>query len=207
MLKRSILIIGVFAFALIVLFISIFNSSAIKYPSSKLQEQPLDCLNVPEINYSLPYAGRILPDSPLWKLKALRDKVWFSVTASQIRRAELALLFSDKRLVMSRILYERGEYDIAISTFTKAEKYLIIAVNEENEARSKGLNTDDFLIKLANASLKHIEIAEELIQYVPEDVKPFISKNEVYAKNAYEASKNALYSRGIVPPKDPFNGD
>ncbi len=207
MFKKILLILAVVLFALAILFVSIFNSSAIKYPSSQLKEQNLDCLDIPKVDYILPYAGKILPDSPLWKLKALRDRIWFGVTASQIRRAELALLFSDKRLVMSQILYEKGEYDIAISTFTKAEKYLIIAAEEEKKAREQGLNTDDFLIKFANSALKHKEIAEGLINFVPEDVKPFISKTEIYADEAYNFAKDALYSRGIVPPKNPFNGE
>lgn len=207
MLKRTLLILGVLMLASAILFISIFNSSAIKYPSSNLGEQTENCFDVPEIDYVLPHAGKILPDSPFWKLKAIRDRIWFSATASQTRRAELALLFADKRLVMSRVLYERGEYDVAISTFTKAEKYLLVAAEQEKKARDQGLNTDDFLVRLAKSSLKHTETAEELMQFVPEDVKPFILKTEVYARETYKTARDALYSRGIVPPKDPFNRD
>ena len=40
----------------------------------------------------------------------------------------------------------------------------------------------------------------------PEDIKPGIVKSEDYAKNTYKSSRDALSSRGISPPKDPFNG-
>lgn len=207
MLKKALLITGVLVFAFSIFFVSIFNSSAIKYPSSQLAEQKIDCGEIPKVDYVLPYTGKILPDSPFWKIKALRDRIWFGVTASPLRRAELALLFADKRLVMSQILFSKGEYDVAISTFTKAEKYLLISVSQEKKARSRGVNTDVFLTKLEMASLKHTEVAEEWIGYLPEDVKPYISKNEMYAENVYKEVRDMLYSRGLPVVKDPFNRD
>ncbi|KKR63366.1 MAG: hypothetical protein UU02_C0026G0009 [Candidatus Woesebacteria bacterium GW2011_GWA1_40_43] len=100
--KNFLLVAAIFIFAFAVLFISIFDSSAINYPVSQSPYQPLVGSKAPEINYHLPYSGNVLPDSPLWPLKALRDKVWIGVTTSHLRRAELALLFSDKRLVMTQ---------------------------------------------------------------------------------------------------------
>lgn len=207
MLKKVLLITGFLIFAFSIFFVSVFNSSAIKYPSSKLAEQIINCDEIPQVQYVLPYAGKILPDSPLWKIKALRDRIWFGVTASPLRRAELALLFADKRIVMSQILFDKGEYDVAVSTYTKAEKYLLVAVAEEKKARSRGINTDNYLIKLEMSSLKHTEIAERWIEYLPEDIKPFISKTEIYAEDSYKEAVNALYSRGLPVVKDPFNRD
>lgn len=207
MLKKALLVAGVLIFAFSIFFVSIFNSSAIKYPSSQLAEQRINCGEIPKVDYVLPYTGKILPDSPLWKIKALRDRVWFDVTASPLRRAELALLFADKRLVMSQMLFDKEQYDVAVSTYTKAEKYLLVAVGEEKKARNRGINTDSFLIKLEMASLKHTEIAEGWKSYLPEDIKPFISKTQIYAENSYKEAINALYSRGLPVLKDPFNRD
>jgi hypothetical protein len=100
-------------------------------------------------------------------------------------------------------LFKKGEGEIAFSTFTKGEKYLAIATEEEAIARRDGVNTDVFLVKLATASLKHLELIEDLIQLAPEDAKPLIVKNESYAKDSYEAARNALNSRGLPVPKDP----
>ncbi len=202
--KKYILALGVFAIAFVVLLISIFYSSAIIYPVSDTLPQTNPESGEPTINYTLPYAGKVLPDSPLWPLKALRDKVWFGITTSHIRRAQLALLFADKRLVMSQKLFEKGRPEIATSTFTKAEKYLPIAVEEESIARSQGINTDDFLVQLATAALKHKEVAEDLIYLAPENARPFIISTGTCADNAYEMARNALNSRGIPAPKNPF---
>lgn len=207
MLKKTLLILGVFSVALIILLISIFDSSAITYPISHTLPQTNSEAREIIINYSLPYAGEVLPDSPLWKLKALRDKVWFTITTSHIRKAQLALLFADKRLVMSKILFEKGKSEVAVATFTKGEKYLPIAVEEEKIARKQGVNTNDFLQQLAIAALKHKEVAEGLIELAPDDARPLIISAEVYAEDTYKAARDALYSKDLPVPKNPFDRD
>jgi hypothetical protein len=193
-----------FAVAFVILFVSIFNSSAITYRLSGIPPESASGPKVPEIDYVLPYTGSILPDSPLWGLKALRDKVWFALTSSHLRRAQLALLFADKRLAMSQVLFGRKEPDVAMSTFEKGEKYLPIAVSEEALARGEGADTSTFLSKLAMSALKHMEVAEDLIQLAPEDGKPLIIEMEKYADNTFEAASNTLKLKGLPIPKNPF---
>ena len=205
--KKIILVVGICALAFVILFISIFDSSSITYSLSKAPNQPIDGPNVPEISYTLPYTGRVLPDSPFWGLKALRDKVWFGITSSHLRRAQLALLFADKRIVMSVKLFEKGEPEIAVSTYTKGEKYLAIAVDEELLARTAGMDTSSFLERLATSALKHKQISEDLMRLAPEDARPLIAKTENYAEDAFEAARNALNSKGLPVPNNPFDGE
>ena len=137
----------------------------------------------------------------------MRDRIWYIVTRSPLKRAELALLFSDKRLILSKSLFEIKKPDIALSTLTKGEKYLELAVNQEKVAREKGIDTSEFLARFAMASLKHRQVIEEILILAPEDAKPEIVKMEDYSKNAYKAARDALNSKGIASPKDPFDGD
>jgi hypothetical protein len=197
----------IFVVAFAVLFISIFESSVITYPSVTGSPSPSAGTNNPGIEYPLPKEGNILPDSPFWKLKALRDRVWFEMTLSHLRKAQLALLFADKRIVMSQTLFERGESEIAFQTFTKAEKYLPIAVEQEKIARTQGTDTNEFLMQLTLASLKHREITEHLIQLAPESMRPLIVQTEMYANNTYETTKKLLESKGLAYPKNPFIGE
>lgn len=205
--KKNILAFGIFIVAFVILFISIFDSSSITYSFANTPPQPFSESKESKINYILPYAGRVMPDSPLWGLKALRDKVWFGITTSPLRRAQLALLFADKRLVMAEAMFKKGEPEVAMLTYLKGERYLPIAFEQEKIARSRGLNTDAFLQRLALASLKHKEVSEYLVEIAPENVKPMIISTEVYAENTYEDAKNALISRGLTPPNNPFIGD
>ena len=155
----------------------------------------------------LPYPGQILPDNWLWYVKAARDRVQYLITTDPLKKADLALLFSDKRLSASLILFQNKKPDLAVSTLTKGEKYLELAATDEETARKAGMNTNDFLVKLANASLRHRQVIEEQIMpLTPEDIKPEVVKAEDYSKNTYKSCRDVLGSKGIVPPKDPFNG-
>ena len=164
-------------------------------------------VDMAEINYVFPFAGSVLPDNPLWKLKAARDRVWYTITSSPLRKAELALLFADKRLVSAKTLLEKGKLDIAISTITKGEKYLETATNQEIIARAQGYDTSLFLNKLATSSLKHREVMEKMMPFLPEEGKPLIVKTEDYSKNAYNAAMCALNSKGLPVPNYPFDRD
>lgn len=208
MLKKLLLVSSVFAFAFAILSISILQSTSISYSfTAQTSESPVLGIEAPEINYQMPFEGRVLPDSPFWVLKAARDRIWFLITSSPSRKAELALLFSDKRLVSAQTLFKNKKPDIAISTLIKGEKYLEIAVAQESIARSQGFDTSTFLARLAVASLRHRQIIESLMPLVPEDGKPLVIKTEDYSKNSYKAAKEALNSKGLLVPINPFDGD
>lgn len=208
MLRKYLYGLAVFVLAFVILSVSVFESSSISYAfTSSPVPTAKPTNNIPEIDYTFVYPGKTRPDSPFWSLKALRDKLLYTFTTNPLKKAELALLFSDKRLQDSKTLLEDKKPDLAISTLGKGEKYLELAVSEEGIARSKGIDTKDFLIKLASASLKHRQIIESLFSLLPEDGKPTVNKTEDYSKNSYNSSRDALNSLGVVAPKNPFDGN
>lgn len=190
-----------------ILLVSIFKAASLYYNFSPSPKTLAQATQEIDINYPLPYPGRILPDHPLWPLKALRDKLWLDLSVSPTRKAELALLFADKRLVSSRILFERGKPEIAFSTLTKGEKYLEEALILEIQNRAKGLDTKEFLGRYVNSALKHREVINEILLIAPEDARPEIIKMENYSKDAYKSSRDNLNSLGLPSPENPFNGD
>ena len=158
-----------------------------------------------EIGYVLPYPGRVLPDSPIWFMKALRDKVWMGSTTNIMRKAELSLLFADKRLSASYELFKNEKPLLALTTLTKAEKYLESASAIEKKERGKGEDTKSFLLTLAKASLKHREVIENMLTIVPDDIKPEVIKAGDYPKNVYKECRDALQSQGVSAPENPFD--
>ena len=207
MLKRIAVVLSTFFLAFFILSFSVFRAASIPHVFSASPTPTPSKVQEDKIDYELAYPGGVLPDSSVWFLKALRDKVWYLSTFNSSRKAELLLLFADKRLASAKILFAKGKTEIAFSTLSKAEKYLERAQKEEEGNRKKGVDTNDFLIKLANASLKHHEEIENILVSVPDDVKPEVIKLEDYADNSYKASRDALNSLGIPAPKSPFDGD
>jgi len=213
MFKKSILVVSTLLFACFILIASLLRASSTSY--SFYEEENLSYLqnleskngngeeNV-EIEYFFPYPGRILPDNSFYFLKALRDKFWFLLVANPNKKAEILLLFADKRLVSSRILFEKGKPNIAFSTLTKAEKYLEEASLKNEENRRTGLDTTSFDLKIATASLKHWEEIKNLVNLAPEETKPEMIKLILYPKKVYELSRDGLLSKNIIPPYNPF---
>lgn len=202
--KNSLLFsIPAFIFGFAILFISVLRTASVKPDFSVTATSSYTESNI--IPYTLVYPGKILPGSPLWFLKAARDQIWLIVTTNEGRKAELKLLFADKRLAMALSLIEKGDFENGYSTLSKAEKYLEQASIQEMKNREKGMNTSEFLITLSYASLKHQEILRSLVESSSNEVRPFLIKLEDYPKKTYEEAMHALNEKGKQVPKNPFD--
>ena len=208
MLRRFLAVLSTFVFAIGILATSIFQSASVtqsfdfQYEANGNGE---GLKQKKEIVYHLAYPGKVLPDHPLWPLKVVRDKLWLLFSTNSGRKAELNLLFSDKRLVSSKMLFEKDKPELAISTLIKAENYLLEATRLEKIDRDDGSDTTEFLKRLLTASLKHREVMEEILIIAPEDAKPEIIKVERYCKEVYEKTRDALFAKGLTPQENPFD--
>lgn len=209
MYKRILIVASTLVFAFAILFTSILRTASVKYVFSQetnIQEEEQES-EVVEIDYVLPYPGRISPDSPFWPIKALRDRLWLLLTSNPSRKAELKLLFADKRIAMSKALFEKDKSEIAFSTLTKAEKYLEEACIIEKEIRQKGIDTSEFLTVLSKASLKHRQMIDEILTIAPEDARPGIKRTQDYSKETYNETRNALQEKGLPAVENPFESE
>lgn len=177
MLKKIIPILAVLSFAVWILFTSLsqvttyklsFAAAGLKYAVSATPVPTIT--SQPQIEYFLAYPG-VLPDSPLYKIKMLRDKVWLWLTTDVVRKAELFLLYADKRIGAGKVLVEGNQVPLGISTLTKGVKYLERAIEQTKEAKTKGKKVDSLEKNIKNASLKYEEILVGLLEKVNSDGK------------------------------------
>jgi hypothetical protein len=116
--------------------------------------------------YELPYPG-ILPDHPLYFVKAARDRGLEITTRDPVKKAELYLLLSDKRFRMGMLLEQKGKEKLAISTFSKGEKYFLKIPDLLIEAKEQGGEpSGELILKLKQSNAKHAEILEEYMKRV-----------------------------------------
>jgi len=151
-------------FGLAVLLMSIFsvaNPQSV-YPAEEVLAKVAGPVSV-RVEYYLPYPG-ILPDSSLYRLKALRDKVRLVLTFGQEAKAEKELLFADKRIGAAAALIEGGKVSLGVSTATKAEKYLESAVKRIIALQRGGHDVKSMLGILTKATAKHIEVLETMME-------------------------------------------
>lgn len=195
------------ALAFVILSVSLFESASVKHVFGASITGTNQNAKDFQVDYYLPFPGNILPDSPLWGVKALRDFSWYQLTQDSLKRAEIALLFSDKRIGASKILFDKKNPDVGLTALTKSEKYLEVAFQDEETARKRGADTSSFLTKYSLAALKHRQLIDQILQGAPENAKPAIIQTQDYSKNAYKYSRDVLNSKGLPVPKSPFSGD
>ena len=114
-----------------------------------------------EINYELPYPG-ILPDSPLYFIKTLRDRIISILINDQFKRAEFELLTSDKRLAASLALANKGKDALAVTTFSKSNNYFKQAIDSTLKAKEMGKNIDSLRANLPSALKKHEDVLKSI---------------------------------------------
>ncbi|MCJ7792416.1 MAG: DUF5667 domain-containing protein [Candidatus Marinimicrobia bacterium] len=138
-----------------------------------------------EVNYSLAYPG-ILPDHLLYPLKMVRDRIMLFLTTDPLKKAELYLLFADKRLEAGRMLIEKDKLDLGLETLTKAEKYLEQAVEQEKVAQQAGKKTEDFLNRLSLATRKHEQVMLGFEEKMTITARPVYEKALQYAREGQQ---------------------
>lgn len=187
MIKKFLIILSVLIFAFGVLSVSVFKASAKTLaairPVLKLTVSPsLTAAPTPksEIQYYLPYPG-ILPDHPLYPLKMIRDRIWLWFTTDSLKKAEVLLLFADKRLGAGKALIEGNKLNLGFSTLEKAEKYLERVVEQLETAKKKGKQVRQTAEKLKTAAAKHQEVltklgADDRLLSYPKDVTEAVRK-------------------------------
>lgn len=121
-----------------------------------------------KVIYNLPYPG-LLPDSPLYLVKVIRDKITELLTRDNIKKAQLYLLYSDKRIAMSLALAQKGKSQLAIDTFFKGEKYFLQIPDLLRAAKKQGGQVPSgFVETLKQSNAKHKELIDELIKILPQ---------------------------------------
>lgn len=138
-----------------------------------------------KVKYDLPWPG-ILPDHSLYRIKMIRDRIWGFLIRDPLKKSQWSLLMADKRILSVAMLMEKGKADLAVSTATKAEKYLEEAVNQAYLAEKMGKGDRAFFQKIITASLKHTEILKAILEKAPEELRPVVEKAMGYPKDAKE---------------------
>jgi hypothetical protein len=127
-----------------------------------------------KVEYQLPYPG-ILPDNPLYMLKAARDRIMDFLIVDPVRKAEFYILQADKRLGMTVQLLDKGNTTLAQTTLSKGETYMDKAVSTVVNHKVGGKEVPGYLVdRLTRSLAKHGEILSERLATSVDPVKGFL---------------------------------
>ena len=173
----------------ILIVISFFGTQG--FQKSFAQSTPsAEILNV---QYELPYTG-ILPDNPLYFLKALRDNVLGLFITDPLKKADYDLLMADKRLGGAQALLTKQKDDLAITTLSKSGNYFYQAIQQAAIAKKQGENINDLLSKLTTASMKHqlviLQMAQRANQNTKKTLEAFLNRVKDFQFSAQALKPN-----------------
>lgn len=114
-----------------------------------------------KIDYNLAYPG-ILPDHPLYFIKALRDRVVSSLITDPLKKSEFSLLQADKRLGAGASLVDKNKDELAVTTISKGANYFDSAVSNIRAAHQQKSDIKPLLERLLASSQKHTVVLEDL---------------------------------------------
>lgn len=180
--------------AFLILAVSIYKASSVHYAFSQAPSPTPSSQKTLNITYQLPDPA-ITPESPFWPVQALIDKT--EVTPEDF------LENADVRIVAGKKMVEKGKVEEGYVVVSKAEQYLEHSYNLSFDIQDEDARYE-FLNLLSEASLKHREVLEELLEIAPEDGRAVVVKIMDTPKMVYEKSSEMLLNAGLNAPSNPF---
>lgn len=120
-----------------------------------------------DIDYDLPFAG-LLPDSPFYMIKQARDHLYVFFTRDNIKKAELLLHLTDKKIGMAQQLADKSKWDLVVQTLQDSENDVEKMLFSMETAQKIGSSpTPEFIIEAKTSSQKHEEIMEDFLGKAP----------------------------------------
>lgn len=157
----------------LVIFILLFLLASPLFASLAFADDQMTNQTVPTptpVEYQLPYPG-LLPDSPLYFLKTLRDRVIDFLVSDPLKKSELDLLLADKRLSSGIALLDKRNASLAESTISKGENYLDEAILQARSAKAQGMDTKSITEQIFMSVKKHEQILVDLKSKAPANFK------------------------------------
>ncbi len=157
-----------FSLILAVAFVFLFSSKTFAQtltPSEIATASPTPV--VEEIEYALPYPG-MLPDNPLYNIKALRDRIIEFLISTPFKKAEFYLLSSDKRFNSGYYLILKDKDDMGVLYISKSNNYMNMAIAEASKAKEPGVK---LLQTMKTSMKKHAQLIKDLEPKVDQENK------------------------------------
>lgn len=139
----------------------------------------------------LPEAG-MLPDSPFYFLKSWPEGIGTFFTFGDVAKAERFLNLSEKRLAEANALVAKGKPEVAEKAVGRYQEQLNRALAKAEEAKAKGLDTDEVLAKVSEATLKHQTVLADVYERVPRQAKSAIERAMQAGMRGHEEALKAV---------------
>lgn len=162
--------------------VSLAPTESLPIPTTSVTPAP----SPTSVDYQLPYPG-ILPGSPLYSLKMVRDRIMDIFISDPLKKANFYLLQADKRVASALLLYQKGDEKMAATTLSKSQKYLEKSLEKAKQAKNSGKDEGDIFSRIKNSAAKQkqeIEILSKKSKEKETSLRGALLKAQSIEKNA-----------------------
>ena len=121
----------------------------------------------------MPHPG-LTPDSPFYFLEEIIEKISIFFTFNDLKKAEKYINLAAERLAEAKAVLEKGKLELTKETLTRYEEQLGDSIDMAERARDKGKNAEKVMLKVGEATSKHLEVLADVYGKVPEEAKTSI---------------------------------
>jgi len=137
----------------------------------------------------------ILPDVSNYHSKRQIEKDKLKTCSDPVERTKLHIKFAEERLAEAKAMISEGKREFLETLIKDYEESIDEAMNEIENAEEQGKDTKDVLKVVENATKKHIEVLQELLEKVPEPGKKGICRAIEASQKGRERALEALRKR------------
>lgn len=169
-------------FFLIIVASPVYAKTEIPIPTTNTTPTPTPAM----IEYALPYPG-ILPGSPLYGVKMLRDRIMEFFISDHLKKANFYLLQADKRVSSSLMLFEKRDQELGQTTLSKAQNYLEKSLQKATAAKNSGKDVGDIFARIKNSATKQrqeIELLSKKSKEIEKKLKGDLIRVQKFEKRA-----------------------
>lgn len=135
----------------------------------------------------LPNPG-LTPDSPLYFLDTLGEKIGMFFTFGAERKAEKAMKYAEEKLAEVRAMAEENKPEAVEKANQKYQEFLDLANKKTKEAKEKGKDVERLVTLISEKTLNHQEVLLEVFEKIPEQARSGIKKAIEVSKKGFETA-------------------
>ena len=139
----------------------------------------------------LPDPG-ILPGNPFYFLKSTSESIGTFFSFGKVAKVERYVSLANKRLAEAEALAEKGDEKRAEEATERYQERISKALERAKEARVEGVDVDEVMSRVAEATLKHQEVLGRVYEKVPEQAKEAIQNAMERSAQGYDEALKAI---------------
>jgi hypothetical protein len=148
-------------------------------------------------------AQATLPGDALYPVKLGTEQMAMMLPGDSMARAERGLAFANRRVEELEDLAEEGRTQYLERARERYEHALNQTLTRIEEAGDQALVAGNVTERVAEATMKHMEVLARVYEQVPEQAKPAIARAMEASQRGHDAALGALERKGPpegVPP-------